>query len=147
MPSTSGLIAANGDLLITRSSTPALVGHAAICCGEPSPCIYPYLMMRIPLDPSRADTHFVWYWLQTPQAREFIECNAKGTSPTMKKISLGTVMAIPFPKMLVNEQRRIVVDLDGPQAKVDRLKALQQKTATELEALPSILDKAFKGEL
>ena len=34
------------------------------------------------------------------------------------------------------------------QAKVDRLKDLQAKTAAELDALlPSILDKAFKGEL
>lgn len=38
--------------------------------------------------------------------------------------------------------------LNGLQAKVDRLKALQQKTATELDSLlPSILDKALKGEL
>jgi len=33
-------------------------------------------------------------------------------------------------------------------ANVDRLKDLQAKTAAELDALlPSILDKAFKGEL
>jgi hypothetical protein len=37
---------------------------------------------------------------------------------------------------------------DDLQAKVDSLKALQAKTAAELDALlPSILDKAFKGEL
>src|SRR5438094_874191 len=36
-----------GDLLITRSNTPELVGHAAIYSGEPSPCIYPDLMMRL----------------------------------------------------------------------------------------------------
>jgi type I restriction enzyme S subunit len=34
------------------------------------------------------------------------------------------------------------------QAKVDALKRLQTETATELDALlPSILDRAFKGEL
>ncbi len=48
----------------------------------------------------------------------------------------------------LDEQRRIVAYLDSLQAKVDRLKALQAQTAAELEALlPSILDKAFKGEL
>jgi len=37
--------------------------------------------------------------------------------------------------------------LDGLQAKVDQLEALQAKTAADLDALlPSILDKAFKGE-
>lgn len=53
---------------------------------------------------------------------------------------------IPLPPF--DEQRRIVAYLDSLQAQVDRLKALQAQTAAELEALlPSILDKAFKGEL
>jgi type I restriction enzyme S subunit len=53
---------------------------------------------------------------------------------------------IPFPP--VEEQRRMSECLDDVQGKVDKIKALQRKTATELEALlPSILDKAFKGEL
>jgi type I restriction enzyme, S subunit len=42
----------------------------------------------------------------------------------------------------------MVAYLDGLQAKVDRLKALQAQTRAELDALlPSILDRAFKGDL
>jgi len=53
---------------------------------------------------------------------------------------------LPVPPL--EEQRRIVVHLDTLQAKVDALKKLQAETAAELDALlPSILDKAFKGEL
>ncbi len=138
-----------GDLLITRSNTPELVGHAAVYDGTPSPCIYPDLMMRIPVNSSKATTEFVWYWLQTPLVRDFVARTATGTSPTMKKISQGTVMAIPFPASITKEeQRRIVAYLDNLQAKVDCMKALQAKTQAELDALlPSILDKAFKGEL
>lgn len=48
----------------------------------------------------------------------------------------------------LNEQHRLIAFLDELQRKVDRLKHLQTQTASELEALmPSILDKAFKGEL
>lgn len=48
----------------------------------------------------------------------------------------------------LGEQLRIVAHLDGLQAKVDALKKLQAETAAELAALmPSILHKAFKGEL
>ena len=46
------------------------------------------------------------------------------------------------------QQRRIVAHLDDLQAKVDSLNALQAQSAAELDALPpSILDRAFKGEL
>jgi type I restriction enzyme, S subunit len=53
---------------------------------------------------------------------------------------------IPFPPL--PEQRRIVSELDALQTEIDALKRLQAETAAELDALlPSILDKAFKGEL
>ena len=41
-----------------------------------------------------------------------------------------------------------MAELDALQAEADELKRLQVETAAELDAmLPSILDKAFKGEL
>ena len=135
--------------MITRSNTPELVGHAAIYNGSPSPCIYPDLIMRLEVDEKKADKKFILYWLRSTYVREFISSNAKGTSPTMKKISQGIVMSIPFPTNLsILAQRRIVTYLDDLQSKVDALKHLQTQTAAELDALlPSILDKAFKGEL
>lgn len=138
-----------GDLLITRSNTPELVGHAAIYDGNPAPCIYPDLMMRIELRPGAAERRFVWYWLQSPHVREFIAEKAKGTSSTMRKISQEVVMAIPFPATLsTTQQRRFVDELDTFQAEVDTLKQLQVDCAVEFEALlPAILDRAFKGEL
>jgi type I restriction enzyme S subunit len=138
-----------GDLLITRSNTPELVGHAAIYDGSPTPCIYPDLMMRLEVNKALADTRFVHRWLMSRPARDYIQTAATGTSPTMKKISQGTVMSIPFPTHLdVSEQRRIVANLDNWQTKTASLKKLQSETSTELDALmPSILSKAFRGEL
>lgn len=138
-----------GDLLISRSNTLELVGHASLYSGEPYPCVYPDLLMKIPVNTKKANKKFIVYWLQTPLVRKFIEKEAKGTSPTMKKISQKVVMNIPFPSQLsLPEQRRIVAYLDGLQAKVDELKRLQAETQKELaELVPSILDKAFKGEL
>ncbi|MCZ2417691.1 MAG: restriction endonuclease subunit S [Burkholderiales bacterium] len=138
-----------GDLLITRSNTPELVGHVAIYDGNPTPCIYPDLMMKLNINKQSANPRFVWFWLQSGPVREYIRDHAKGTSPTMKKISQGVVMAIPFPdEISLSEQRCIVAELDTLQATVNKLKRLQTDTASELDALlPSILDKAFKGEL
>ncbi|MFN6565664.1 hypothetical protein [Dendronalium sp. ChiSLP03b] len=138
-----------GDLLITRSNTPELVGHAAIYNGFPYPCIYPDLMMRLEIDESKTDKHFVHHWLASTLVRDYIKSRAKGTSPTMKKISQEVVMNIPFPSDLsVCEQRRIVAYLDELQTKVDTMKRLREQAMKELDALlPSILNKAFKGEL
>lgn len=47
----------------------------------------------------------------------------------------------------LDEQRRIVEYLDELQAKVNALRGLQSQSQEELDALlPSVLDRAFKGE-
>ena len=61
----------------------------------------------------------------------------------MKKISQGTVMAIPFPTQLaLDTQRRIAVYLDGLQAEVDRLNTLQARSAPN--STPSCLRSSTK---
>jgi len=137
-----------GDLLITRSNTAELVGHAAIYDGSPAPCIYSDLMMRIPLDMSRVVTRFCWYWLQTPLVRDFLMKAAKGTSPTMKKISQGTVMAIPFPTSVpISEQRAIVEVLDALAERTGDVRTFQQDTDDALTALlPALIDQVLFEE-
>lgn len=55
------------------------------------------------------------------------------------------IMTISAP---LDEQRRIVEYLDELQAKVNALRGLQSQSQEELDALlPSVLDRAFKGEL
>lgn len=139
----------DGDLLITRSNTPEFVGHVAIYDGEPHPCIYPDLMMKLSVDKTKASPRFIWWWMQTERVRDYIAKNAKGTSPTMKKISQGIVAATPFPfQVPLSEQQRVVDKLDALYEKVGAVQASQATTAGELEALlPTILDKAFRGQL
>ena len=49
---------------------------------------------------------------------------------------------------LFNEQRRIVAYLDSVQAWLASLRELQSASGEELSTLlPSVLDRAFKGEL
>jgi type I restriction enzyme S subunit len=55
-------------------------------------------------------------------------------------------MAIPVPSL--DKQHLIVAYLDNLQEKLEVFKRLQARTAAELDALlPSIQNKAFKGEL
>ena len=70
------------------------------------------------------------------------------TGSAQPTIPLRGIRALPVPVPPLPEQRRIVAYLDDLQAKVDQLKSLQAQTAAELDALlPSILDRAFRGEL
>jgi type I restriction enzyme S subunit len=70
------------------------------------------------------------------------------TTSGLFNLSVGRIKDIDVPVPALPEQRRIVAYLDDLQAQVDTLKALQANSAAELDALlPSVLDKAFKGEL
>ena len=84
--------------------------------------------------------------LTSPDVRSAI--HAQTTVTTVRGIASKRLRKIPIPVPSFASQRHIVAYLDGLQAKVDALKGLQAQTAAELDALlPSILDKAFKGEL
>ena len=55
---------------------------------------------------------------------------------------------IPSSTSIESVLARVVAYLDGLQAKVNALRELQSATEEELSALmPSVLDRAFKGEL
>lgn len=76
-----------------------------------------------------------------------LELVEKSTHDT-RKLETPKLLNFEIPLPTVSEQRQIVAYLDDLQAKADVLKRLQAETASELDAmLPSILDKAFKGEL
>ena len=131
------------DLLMSRSNTPDLVGHAAIYAGHPHPCIYPDLLMRLNVDETQALKRFVWYWLQTKGVRSFIQAKAKGTSPTMKKISQGVVCAIPYPKALpLDYQRHKIAQLDELLARISTLTGIARGWEAEVDSLvPAFLEQ------
>jgi type I restriction enzyme, S subunit len=63
-------------------------------------------------------------------------------------LNIGALKRFRFRLPPLHQQSRILVELDALQSQVDALKKLQTETAGELDALlPSVLDKAFKGEL
>ena len=89
---------------------------------------------------------FLVRFLLSPSAQDIIHGGKVETA--RPNISLGDLREIELPPAPLPEQRRTVDYLNGLQAKVDELKRLQAETQAELDALlPSILDRAFKGEL
>jgi type I restriction enzyme, S subunit len=95
---------------------------------------------------SELSSQFLVHFLLSSSAQDVIH---RGKVETARpNISLGGLRELKIPAPPVLEQRRIVAELDAVQAQLDALKNLQSETAVELNALlPSIFDKAFKGEL
>jgi type I restriction enzyme, S subunit len=89
---------------------------------------------------------YLYAFFQTPAYWKQVMDEMKGTGqPNCNGKRLANVK-VPIPSL--PEQKKIVEYLNGLQAKIENLKVLQDKTALELGAmLPSILDKAFEGEL
>lgn len=124
-------------VLISIAATIGAVGILSFDC-----CVPDSIVGVTPRD--GVDAEFIYYYLG------FLRTNLEQVAPqsAQKNINLRILSALPFPNVPLKEQRRIVAYLDSLQAKIDHLKAIQEQTAAELDALlPSILDRAFKGEL
>ena len=64
------------------------------------------------------------------------------------QLPINKLSLITFLLPSTEKQTQIVQELEGFQAAVDAVKRMQGETATALDAfMPSILDKAFRGEL
>jgi len=94
----------------------------------------------------RIDRDFLVYAFQSQDVQErFRTATRTLAQPTL---NIGQLAQTQIPVPPLPEQRRIVAHLEALQTEVDELRRLQMETASELEAMmPSILDRAFKGEI
>lgn len=105
-------------------------------------------LIRLRPNKTKIEPRFLELTLASPYSQEHLVHRKTGLADAQVNISQSILRATPIAYPSLPEQRRIVAYLDGLQAKVDDLKKLQAETSAELDALlPSILDKAFKGEL
>tara|TARA_B100000315_G_scaffold237891_1_gene255128 strand:+ start:984 stop:2129 length:1146 start_codon:yes stop_codon:yes gene_type:complete len=138
----------NDDLLITRSNTLELVGHVAICKGIINPVIYSDLIMKMKINPSMANTRFIYYQLRTTRLRRLIKYRAKGASSTMQKINKLTVQSLPIVLPTIKIQKHLVNEFEIFKNKMESLESNYQQELDALDELrKSILQKAFNGEL
>jgi len=130
------------DLVFAR--TGATTGKSFLIRNCPEAVFASYLIrLRVR---RLVDVEYLYHYFQSPQYWMQITDERKGTGqPNVNGNKLANIL-VPVPPL--EEQRRIVAYLDDLQASVDALKRLQAETQAELDALlPSVLDKAFKGEL
>ena len=148
LPSDSSFWLRRDDILISRGNAPDLVGRAAVYEGQPPQCAFPDLLIRARVKTNETEPRFLATFFHSSEARKYIGSQISGTSSTMPKISQPKLMSMPVPRLPIDEQRRIVAWLDKLRLKIDELVSWNERNSVEFDALlPSILDKAFKGEL
>jgi type I restriction enzyme, S subunit len=116
-------VLSQGDIVVSRSNTPDRVGLAGIYCGDPSPCSYPDLMMRVRLRESLHPSYCL-YSLLAPAGRRYFMENARGSSGSMVKIDRKILEAFPLHLPSIAEQQAIgatLSDADGLLARLDAL--------------------------
>ncbi|HEY3414298.1 MAG TPA: restriction endonuclease subunit S [Armatimonadota bacterium] len=133
-----------GDLLFARMGT---VGRCCLVPEESAGWLINYHIIRVAVNTERLLPRFVhWSIRASADIAEYLGQTTRGA--TRQGVNTRIVTALPLRVPPLPEQRRIVEYLDGLQAKVDEVKALQAQTAAELDALlPSILQRAFSGGL
>jgi type I restriction enzyme S subunit len=140
------LILEKGDILVNRTNSAELVGKCAVFDLEGEYAFASYLI-RLRLDKKRAEPRLVALYINSPTGRAYMFTERKQMTG-QANVNATKLKALPIALPSLEEQRRIVTYLNNLEAKVDRLRQLQTRTAVEIGALlPSVLDKAFKGEL
>ena len=137
-------ILAPGDLMIVI--TGATVGRCTLFTEhhEPGFVSQHVAICRLPKQDVHA-AYVLWGLLGPDGQRQLLGSRYGQGKPGLNLTNIRS-LKLPFPSL--DEQRGIVVYLDNLKKKVQTLKVLQEKSATELDALmPTILDKAFRGDL
>lgn len=99
---------ADGDLLVSRSNTPDLVGLAGLYFDlQGRKAIFPDTMWRIDVNEKKISKEYLLNYLLSPYARRELQRIAAGTSGSMKKINKSSFCKIPVPVPPAEEQAAI----------------------------------------
>jgi type I restriction enzyme S subunit len=133
-----------GDILFARMGT---VGRCCVAPREVEGWLINYHIIRVALDKSQVEPRYIhWIIQSSADVSEYLDANIRGA--TRAGVNSKIVGSLPCRVPSFTQQRRIVAYLDALQAKVEAVKQHQAATAAALDALlPSILDRAFNGEL
>nr|MBA2668992.1 restriction endonuclease subunit S [Gemmatimonadota bacterium] len=132
-----------GDVLY--SAVGATLGIPAVVDSDDQFCFQRHVALLRP-DPRNLLAKYLWYMLRSGIVTA--AAWARTTGSAQPTIPLRSIRVLEIPAPPVQEQATIVAELDNLQARLNEMNQRQQQTIAELDALlPSILDRAFKGEL
>ena len=134
-----------GDIVFAR--TGATTGKSFLIKEVPNAVFASYLIRLKIKEKDKFEPNFVSYFFQTKMYWDIISSGISGSAQGgFNATKLGELI-FNFPKLL-EDQKRIVQELDALQTETKKLEAIYQKKIVDLEELKkSVLQKAFRGEL
>lgn len=136
-----------GDILIQRSNAPELVGTSRLYRGDRNYAIFPDLMIRVRLN-DEADPRFIELVLQSEPLRQYFKGRAKGMSGSMPKIDQETIAEAPIPHFHIDDQRRIVAEIEKQFTRLEAgVAALRRVQANLKRYRAAVLKAAYEGRL
>jgi type I restriction enzyme S subunit len=131
-----------GDILFAR--TGATTGKTFLVDQCPRAVFASYLIRLRVRD--RASPAYLYWYLQSPAYWQHIRSHKKGTGQA--NVNAKTLSELRVPIAPETEQSKIVAHLETLQEQMNELTSLREASQDQLDALlPSVLDRAFKGEL
>lgn len=139
----------HGDILIIRSNgSGSLVGRAALIRENDTKGTFAGYLMRLRIkDKSSLVPEFLLYYLQSHEARIYIENKAKSTSG-VHNINSSEISGLKIPIFRAEDQWSIVTAIESRLSVCDNIEKTVDTALRQAEALrQSILKKAFEGGL
>ena len=136
------------DILIIRSNGSAsLVGRAAIIQKDDIDATFAGYLMRLRIvNPAELLPKFLLWYLQTYQARVYIESKAKSTSG-VHNINSDEISSLQIPVFAIEEQQKIVDAVESRMSEYDNIEQTVNQSLQQAMALrQSILKQAFEEE-
>jgi len=141
------LLVQKGDLLIVEGNgSPDQIGRLAIWDGAISPCVHQNHLIKARL-PKECVPEWVVSWLMSPVGRSHVRNVASSTSG-LYTLSVGKVAGLPVPLPPIDEQHRIVAEVDRRLSLLSETEAQVNANLLRADRLrQSILSSAFNGKL
>ena len=132
------------DILISRSNTRERVGYAGLYEGNPTPCFYPDLMVRVRVNHTKIRPHYVDLLLQSEFARRYFQSRAGGTSGSMVKIKERDVRQMPV-ILPDSDEQDIVIERFSAGAQL--IAALRAQLTAARRVKQSLLQNLLTGKI
>ncbi len=135
-----------GDVLLNEGQTPELVGRPAIYRGEPADVGFTNSLLRF--KPSNdVDTKYALLVFRRHLHSGRFMREARITT-NIAHLSAGRLKTVEFNYPAIDEQRRIVAEVERQLSLIDSLRAAVESAQKRSGALRrAILERAFRGEL